>query len=48
MSPAAGVAMAARWARVMRGGRKPLVVLLTSSTALALGVVIPMPMDPVV
>jgi hypothetical protein len=43
ISPAAGLAMAIRWACVIRGGNKPLVVLVTSNSAEALGVVVPMP-----
>ena len=36
--PAAGLAMASRWTVVIRGGSRPLVVLLTSRTAEAAGV----------
>ena len=42
-SPAGGLAMASLCAADMRGGRKPLVVELTSSCAAALGLVVPMP-----
>ena len=40
--------MAARWAALMRGGRKPLVVEATSRAAAVLGVGVPMPTAPAV
>ena len=44
--PVAGVVIASRCVVVMRGGRKPLVVDETSSSAVAAGVVVPMPTLP--
>ena len=44
-SPVAGEAIASRWAVVIRGGKKPLVVEATSSTAEAAGTP-PMPTLP--
>ena len=43
ISPVAGLAMASLWACVIRGGNKPLVVLVTSNSAEAWGVVVPIP-----
>ena len=43
MSPVAGDKMALRWAAVIRGGNKPLVVLLISNSAEASGEVVPIP-----
>ena len=40
--------MAMRFKAVMRGGRKPLVVLVRSSRALAFGGLMPTPSEPVV
>jgi hypothetical protein len=41
--PVAGVTIKLRSAVVIRGGKKPLVVLFRSNTADAAGVVVPMP-----
>jgi hypothetical protein len=43
VSPVAGLLMALRCVVVKRGGRKPLVVLVTSNSAEALGLVVPIP-----
>ena len=43
ISPCGGVAMAPRWAAVRRGMSRPWVVEVRSSTALGLGVGVPMP-----
>jgi len=43
VSPVAGLLMALRCVVVKRGGKKPLVVLVTSNSAEALGEVVPMP-----
>ncbi|MBL0357718.1 MAG: hypothetical protein IPP72_12915 [Chitinophagaceae bacterium] len=41
--PTAGELIRSRWAVVIRGGNNPLLVELTSSTADALGVLVPTP-----
>jgi hypothetical protein len=43
IKPVAGLAMASRCAVVIRGGKKPLVVLFRSNTADPAGVVVPIP-----
>jgi hypothetical protein len=43
IKPFAGEAIALRWAVSILGGKKPLLVLLTSNWADAAGVVVPIP-----